>query len=622
MFDDPNLFALCLFLAAVAGAVLPLYRAWSERGLHALLSISAGVFLGAVFLHFLPEMASGGHSHDDHGHGAHAQLGPWAAALIGFLALFLTEKVWLADRTSNGSGDPHRLLWVATLVGLFIHASVTGLALVGTLGGSGDHLVFLLTFVVHKLTEGFSLATVMRLANLSKARSLAWLVLFALATPGGMLLGGAMDGMGDGSRILSGFAGGTFLYVAVCDLLPEVFHGHEKRLPKVLLLLLGIALAALSEIPLDVVGAFLLDVARSGLDVFVEMSPFLLVGFAIAGFIHIGLKPEWISKWVSGDDFKSVASASVLGAPLPLCSCSVIPVAVSMREAGASKGATSSFLIATPETGVDSVSVTYGLFDPIMSIARPLGAVLSALFAGSVINLFVKRGWDVDPVPAAEPEKVESCCSKPEPEPVAHCHSHEDESGHSHATDPAEEPRGVLARALRYGFVEMMDDLAGPLVLGILLSGLLSVAIPSEVFESPIASGFGGLLLMLVIGIPIYVCASASTPIAAVLVAKGLSPGAALVFLLASPATNLGSLLVLARSLGKRVMLVSTLSLAVITLALGWTLNQVYPWFGFESFARLANPHEHGGASLLSVISAVLLGVLLLRSLAVSFRRP
>jgi len=639
LFDDPTLFALALFLAAIAGAALPLIRSWSEQGLHALLSISAGVFLGAVFLHFLPELASssggdgpdyGGHA-GHAGHGAHAEMGPWAAALVGFLALFLIEKVWLAERTEASApnelaGDPHRLLWVATFVGLSIHASVTGLALSATLQADGEQVLFLLTFLVHKLTEGFSLATVMRLAGLSKTRSFAWLALFALATPLGMFFGSGLGQLGDGWRILSGFAGGTFLYVAACDLLPEVFHGQGKRLSKALLLLLGIGLSALSEIPLEATGSFIAEAANSSLAVFIEMAPFLLVGFAIAGFIHVGLKPEWITKWVARDNFKSVGIASLLGAPLPLCSCSVIPVAVSMRKAGASKGATSAFLIATPETGVDSVTVTYGLFDPIMTIARPVGAILSALFAGTIVNLLVHRGWDVDPVPATPDEEMKSCCSKEEEPPPPSCCP--EEPGQSVATEtephcvPVPKERGLLGRALHFSFVEMLDDLGGPLLLGIFLSGILAVAIPAELFEGPVASGFGGLLLMLVIGIPIYVCASASTPIAAILVAKGLSPGAALVFLLASPATNLGSLLVLARSLGKRVMLASTVSLAVITLFMGWALNLVYSTLDITPFATVGEVHDHSQASWLSLACAVVLGALLLRVVVASVRRP
>lgn len=625
LFEDPYSFALALFLAAVAGAALPLVRSWSERGLHALLSVSAGIFLGAVFLHFLPELAASSGGHDHGSHGGHGEMGPWAAALVGFLALFLIEKVWLAERAavSESAGDPHRLLWVATFVGLSIHAVVTGLALSATLQADGDQVLFLLTFLVHKLTEGFSLATVMRLAGLSKTRSFAWLALFALATPIGMFFGGGLGQLGEGWNILTGFAGGTFLYVAACDLLPEVFHGQGKRLPKALMLLFGIGLSALSEIPIEATGAFIAEAARSSLAVFIEMAPFLLIGFAIAGFIHVGLKPEWITKWVARDNFKSVGIASILGAPLPLCSCSVIPVAVSMRKAGASKGATSAFLIATPETGVDSVTVTYGLFDPIMTIARPVGAILSALFAGSIVNLFVKRGWDIDPVPAAPATDVESCCSKTEePPPPPSCCKTEDESEPEPHCAPEPKERGLLARAVHFSFIEMLDDLAGALLLGIFLSGILAVAIPAELFESPVANGFGGLLLMLVIGIPIYVCASASTPIAAVLVAKGLSPGAALVFLLASPATNLGSLLVLARSLGKRVMLISTLSLAVITLFFGWLLNVVYETLDITPFATIGDIHDHSQAGWFSLACAALLGGLLLRAVVVSLRRP
>lgn len=622
MFTDPLLFAAALFAAALLGALLPLFRSWSERGLHALLSISAGIFLGAVFLHFLPELAGlaaaadaggahAGHDHGDHAHAhAPAALLPWTAALVGFLALFLIERVWLANRAAararaEGQGkDPHHVLWAATLVGLSVHAGLTGIALAGTVA-RGTSTLFAVTFLIHKLSEGFSLATVMRLAGLSTGRALGILAAFALVTPLALLSGAALGSVGDVGAVLSGFAAGTFLYVAVLDLLPEVFHGRERSLPKVVLLVVGVVFAGLSELPPETVAGFVSDLGTQSLAVFVEMAPYLLFGFAIAGLIHVGLKPEWISRRLAGDDTKSVAAASILGAPLPLCSCSVIPVAVSMRKAGASKGATSSFLIATPETGVDSVSVTWALFDPLMTLARPLGAILSAIASGSVVNQLVRRGLD-DAPPAAEPDSGESCCKK------------QAETAPEAAV--GREEGGALRRALRFSFVDMLGDLAGPLLLGVLISGLLAATIPDEVFQAPLVQGFGGLLLMLVVGIPIYVCASASTPIAAVLVMKGMSPGAALVFLLASPATNLGALLVLSKTLGLRVMVASTITLAVVTLLLGWLLDRVYGWLALEPVARAGSLHEHGAASWFQIACAVLLGALMLRSIVRGFQ--
>ena len=638
MFSDPLTFAGALVVAALLGALLPLFRTWSERGLHALLSVSAGIFLGAVFLHFLPELAAAGaaadaaaghaghghaghdHAGHDHGHaGGHvhsiASLLPWIAALIGFLALFLIERVWLANRDAaraKAEGehrDPHHVLWAATLVGLSVHAGLTGVALAGTLS-RGVSTLFAVTFLVHKLAEGFSLATVMRLAGLSQTRSLGILFLFAFVTPLTLLFGAALGDVGQVGAVFSGFAAGAFLYVAVLDLLPEVFHGHGRSLPKILLLFLGLALAAVSELPPEDVSRFVAALGSQSLAVFVEMAPYLLFGFAIAGLIHVGLKPEWITRHLAKDDTKSVAAASILGAPLPLCSCSVIPVAVSMRKSGASKGATSSFLIATPETGVDSVSVTWALFDPVMTIARPIGAILSAIVSGSVVNQLVRRGLDEAPK-EPEPESAGSCCKK-----QAALAKEASTDDHVHA--PAE--GGVVRRALRFAFGDMLGDLAGPLLFGVLISGFLAASIPDAVFQQPLVQGFGGLLLMLVVGIPIYVCASASTPIAAVLVMKGMSPGAALVFLLASPATNLGALLVLAKTLGMRVMIASTITLAIVTLFLGWLLNQVYGWLALEPVARAGSIHEHGSASWFQIACAVLLGALMLRAIVKGFQ--
>lgn len=595
--------ALALFAAAIVGAILPLRRGWSTRGLHQFVSITAGIFLGTVFLHLLPELATGG------GHAAHLEragedswlIATWIALLAGFLLLFVVERVWLAGRGTTF--DPHRVLLSATFVGLSLHSTTFGLGVAALPDDIRGGWPFLVSMLSHKAAEAFSLAAVMSLAALPRPRSLLYVLLFAAMTPVGILGGQFLAGGGGTlTQVLSGFACGTFLYVAVCDLLPEVFHDTEQSWTKLGWVLLGIAISALT-LPqagglVDFAGRALGDATT----VFVQMAPYLLLGFAIAGLLSQVLRPALLTRHLARDDTTSVVKASLIGAPLPLCSCSVVPVAVSLRRGGASKGATSAFLIATPETGVDSVSVTWALLDPLMTIARPLGAILSAIFTGTLVNLFVRGGHDVEAATEAAPEPAAACCDQ--------------RSDAEAAGEPSdgERPRGFLARAMRFAFVDLLDDLAGLLIVGLLISGLITAAIPEALFQRPFAQGFSGLLLMLVVGIPIYVCAAASTPIAASLLLKGLSPGAALVFLLASPATNIASLVALSRTLGRRVLILHVTALAVVTLAIGMLADTVLPLLGWTPAGIGASEHAHLPLWL-SRGSTAILALLMLASL-------
>lgn len=593
-----------LFAATLLGGLPPIMRRWDQRGLHLFIAAAAGIFLGTVFLHLLPELAeASSHSHD-----GHASSLPWAVALAGFLGLFLLEKVWLRGNEERERVDPHAVVWVSTYISLFVHAFTAGLGL------SALELKWLVLVPIlwHKITESFSLTSVLQLAGMGRGKSLALIASFSLATPLGILLGERVLAQGDDhSDVLMGLACGTFLYVAACDLLPEVFHQLERRKPRLIALLAGIASTML--IP-DGHGhghgheeaessSFLSSWLLGSWEVFVAMAPYLLFGFLIAGLLSQWLKPQWLSRWLSKDDARSVGIASVVGAPLPLCSCSVIPVAASLRRSGASKGATSAFLVATPETGVDSVTVTYGLLDPIMAIARPIASVLSALVTGLGVNWLVKSGRDDAPHAGLGEAEPESCCSSQEDE---------QEGAESRAEQPLAEAASTsggssfLSRAMRYAFVDIFDDLAGALLLGVFLSGLISALVPESALSQGVLGGSSGLFVMLLIGIPIYVCAAASTPIAATLILKGLSPGAALVFLLAGPATNLAMLSVMTRYLGKRVVALHIAVLALVTLALGFALDQVYAFFEVTATAKLGPEHAEEGVTV-GLISAGLL---------------
>ncbi|MBL8859645.1 MAG: SO_0444 family Cu/Zn efflux transporter [Planctomycetes bacterium] len=644
--------AALLMAASVLGALLPLYRRWSERGLHLFVALAAGVFLGTIFLHLLPHMAGvADHAHV-HAHGeegAGGELGPWIAALCGLLLLFAIEKVWLPNLTESPTTNPHTVLWSATYVGLAMHAITAGFALSAVLDQPDGSTQLLVSLTIHKATETFSLATVMRLAGLSRARMLVMLGLFVLIEPAGFLLGrGVVVGLPDFDSLLTGFACGTFLYVALCDLLPEVFHGNDRPRLKLVAVVVGIAITAITTERLLAAGEFAALVARASLDVFLDLAPYLLLGLLAAGFVSLILKRARLARKIAGNDFKSVFWAALFGAPLPLCSCSVVPVAVSLRKAGASKGATSSFAISTPETGIDSLAVSFVLLDPILAIVRPIGAVVSAIASGMAVNWLVRAKLDSAPEvqhDRAAPE-VAACThdhgvgarhAQHDHGAHGHQHAHAHADSHTHAgaatqvesstgTAVAERPseefptatvrpeRGVVARVLRYAYVEMLDDLTLSLVFGVLVSGAIVAALPATIFDEPLASGFPALLLMLVIGTPLYVCALTSTPIAAALIDKGLSPGAAFVFLLAGPATNAAALFMLSKVLGKRVVVVQLVALSITVVALGWCVNHLYPLFG-RTPSAVAGDHAAHGSGWIAIASGVVLGVLMLASL-------
>ncbi|MBD3297266.1 MAG: SO_0444 family Cu/Zn efflux transporter, partial [candidate division Zixibacteria bacterium] len=273
------------------------------------------------------------------------------------------------------------------------------------------------------------------------------------------------------------------------------------------------------------------QIALSTWTVILQAAPYVVLGLVAAMIIYAVFPKDRVHALLGKPGMGSIVKASVLGIPLPLCSCGVLPTALSLRDRGASKGATVSFLVSTPETGMDSIAVTYALINPAMTVLRPVAAFFSSLVAGFGVDRFVKD----QPEPSAAAESCHSCCcsstNKPQPE-------------------ARPDWRTRLRASLHYIAVDFFPDIANWLLLGFVLSGVVAAFLPTEFLLgiSPTAQ----LLLAVVAGIPIYICASASTPIAAVLMMKGLSPGAALVFLLVGPATNFASLLVIGRRLGPR----------------------------------------------------------------------
>ncbi|WP_425429857.1 SO_0444 family Cu/Zn efflux transporter [Desulfovibrio gilichinskyi] len=354
-------------------------------------------------------------------------------------------------------------------------------------------------------------------------------------------------------------------------------------------------------------------------NVLLQSAPFMLFGFFVAGLLKAFVGPEFISKNLGSGKTSDIFKASLLGVPIPLCSCGVIPAAAQLRQQGASKGATTSFLISTPETGVDSIAVTYALLDPIMTILRPIAAFITAVIAGIMVDRDEKKNGHTSPI---IPDAVLFQHD--------HNHGHAHDHNHDHSYDKEQscsEPdncsncncgktetpvtfMGKISNGMKYSFGNLLQDIGAWFIFGVILAGIFGALIPDGFIERNLGDGFLPLLIMLAAAVPLYVCATASTPIAAALALKGLSPGAALVFLLAGPATNAASFTVVAKLLGKRSAFIYLGTIIVCSLALGMLTNWMYYSLGLSitDWVQSGAEDVHG---LFYTISAIILIVLL-----------
>lgn len=327
-----------------------------------------------------------------------------------------------------------------------------------------------------------------------------------------------------------------------------------------------------------------------------EASPYVLFGSLFAGLLYIFINPETIYKHFGRGKIRSVLLASIFGIPIPLCSCGVLPAAVSLRKQGATRGATLSFLISTPESGVDSIAVTYALIDPLMTVIRPFTAFISATVAGIVDNLTSSEEYGADPGKADITCKVDGCCDGIDCPIEIH---------RSHHTLFEK-----LKAAVKYSFGELFEDFALWFTIGIFAAGIITFLAPEQLMERYLGGGLHAMLIMLIVGIPMYICATASTPIAAALILSGVSPGAALVFLLAGPATNLASLSVVAATLGKRSAAIYLTTISVVAVSMGLVTDRLYSVLGITPEAYAGKASEFIGEPVkvaLSIVAALLL---------------
>lgn len=309
-----------------------------------------------------------------------------------------------------------------------------------------------------------------------------------------------------------------------------------------------------------------------------DMAPYLLLGFLVAGALSVVVSPEVVERHLGGRGMGPVVKASLFGVPLPLCSCGVVPVAASLRRHGASRGATAAFMLSTPQTGVDSIMVTLSLLGPVFAIFRPLAALVTGVVGGGLVSL----------LPAEPRESAASGCTDPCCAP---------DSG-----------AGPVRRALRYGFVTLPGDIGRPMLVGLVVAGVLAAFVSDDL----LAGLFGGGVLAMVVaaaaGIPVYVCATASVPVAAALIAKGASPGVALVFLMTGPATNAAAIATLWHTLGRRATVVYLASLAVCAVGLGLGLDALMATAPTEACHGM---HQFVPVAVKNVCAVALLAVLI-----------
>jgi len=330
-------------------------------------------------------------------------------------------------------------------------------------------------------------------------------------------------------------------------------------------------------------------------DILVDSSFWMLLGFFMAGLLRAFVPSDLVARHLGKNQSGNIFKAALFGVPLPLCSCGVIPAAAGLRRQGAGKGATASFLISTPETGVDSMAVSWALLDPLMTVLRPLAAFVTAMVTGLFIDAADKNDNPVQPLTPLAP--LQSCTS-----------------GCCSCAPAASSVWKQFVHGQRFAFDDLLADIAPWFGLGILLAGAITLYLPDDLGRMLPGGGLTSMLAMLLVAMPMYVCATASTPIAAALALKGFSPGALLVFLLAGPATNAATMVMVGKLLGKKSAFIYVASIIAVTLLCAVAADALYLWLGLEVHGWLDNAAgEEGG--FLQILSALVMLAVLARSI-------
>ncbi len=336
--------------------------------------------------------------------------------------------------------------------------------------------------------------------------------------------------------------------------------------------------------------------------VLLDAAPFMLLGFLVAGLLKALLPDDLVARHLGAGSRFAVLKAAFIGAPIPLCSCGVLPAAAGLRRQGAGKGPVAAFLVATPETGVDSIAVTYALLDPLMALLRPIAALLTALVTGLGVSWLDRRengpGLPAMPAGGLRPLEAHGSCG----------------SGRCGCRTPAApRPTGLLPRlrsGLGYAFGELLGDVGPWFLGGTAAAGVFCALLPPQALADHLGTGLWSMLAALAASLPLYVCATATTPLVAALALKGLSPGAALVFLLAGPATNAAAIAVVAGMLGRRAAALYVAAIALCALGLGLAANWLYARLGLDVGGWVATGEGEAAGPWTMAAAVLLLGLM------------
>ena len=376
---------------------------------------------------------------------------------------------------------------------------------------------------------------------------------------------------------------------------------------------------------------------------FLLLAPMLLLGLLLSGLIHVFISRQAILRWLRDDSLKSVTLSSAIGVPVPLCSCSVVPVVAEMRNKGASRSSCMSFLITAPETGADSILVTNAFFGPIVAIVRPIISFITAVVAGIFCIGLIRD--DRDEAKASDHDHCHDCEHDHHQSLIADrddCYvspaqlkillvnwlkgiagrpSTGDSAAAEVPTDNQElDFKKLVKHILRYGFIEIADDILFALLVGVVLGGVLFLALPSDLMAHEYAR-YLSYPVMVLIGIPLYICASASTPIAAALVAKGVSPGAALIFLMTGPATNTGTIAIIVSQFGSRFASIYVAAVIAVTVVLGIAIDALLVAAGLAISVNLDASHAPAVQFLQWGSALLLIALIIWRFRAGALRR-
>lgn len=328
---------------------------------------------------------------------------------------------------------------------------------------------------------------------------------------------------------------------------------------------------------------------------FIESAPWLMLGLTVAGVIKMLVPSQLMAKHLGDPGPKATIKAALFGAPLPLCSCGVIPAALGLRRSGASKAATTSFLISTPETGVDSISISYAMLGPFMAIIRPIAAITSAIVAGLIV------GRDEEPQNGATSSPTDHCCHSAQT--VSHsCDTDANSSSETSISDQ-------LKAGLRFTYFDLVKDIAVWLIIGLGCAALIKTYVPNE-FLLQWGDGLLAFVIMALIGVPMYICATASTPIAAGLLFSGVSPGATLVFMLVGPATNIATMGLVKNELGNRILAIYLISVVAVGFAFGYLTNYLAALWAMDFLAQAHNAHNMINTGVAQTSSIILAGLM------------